>query len=110
MRSMFEWLQDSPLPKLAEMIKTLHVTSHGCFSGDGDGGADKRCVSEFIKNEVTWKDKLKDAWTSSVKPVINTAAKACFIAKSLRAPHDINANVRSLVKRARTFPRTNRAR
>lgn len=79
-----QWLEENDFG-IRTMIKSLKVTAHGAYEGDGEGGNEKRSVTDFIRNENTWREMFGGKWPStSPKPVINTAAKACYVAKARR--------------------------
>lgn len=82
-RACAEWLSSNQ-HGIVTLIKVFAVTDHGCFEGDGEGGADKRVVDEFIKNEETWRTRLPHLPADADKPVINSAKAAYEIARILR--------------------------
>ena len=68
-------------------MKVFHVSSHGAFAGDGEGGADKAAVSSFIKDEKTWRKKLGNDCAYAdpkAKPVVNSAKLAAYVAGKMR--------------------------
>lgn len=80
-RECCEWIQTAP-GEISTLIRVMHVTAHGCYAGDGEGGADKRAVDSFIRNEESW----QSSWSQDThtKPVVNDAKTAALVAQAIR--------------------------
>lgn len=84
LRECAQWIQTAP-GNLTVFIRVLHVTSHGCFHGDGEGGKDKGAVDRFIRDEKTWAEKINHVIKPPTpKPIVNCAKMAAFVAREMR--------------------------
>ena len=81
---MSDWLTNTET-EITTVVKLFGVTDHGCFAGDGEGGADKRAVTDFIRNELTWRAKLPNWPVDGIKPVVRNAETAHLVASTVRA-------------------------
>lgn len=83
-----EWLQeDGKRRGVRTLVCMFKATGHSGCPADGEGGKDKRVVSDFIADEdaETWRERLNRSWPeSSPKPVIDSAALASMVAEHAR--------------------------
>jgi hypothetical protein len=83
-RATSDWLQNTEHP-IETVIRVYSVTAHGGYAGDAEGGTDKRMLSEFIKDETTWREKLNNTHPpGSSKPIVNDAKTAVAVLKEMR--------------------------
>jgi hypothetical protein len=84
-RAMSEWLSNWGAEfGVTTIIKVLKQTGHSGSPADGEGGHDKRAVTDFILNENTWRSKLPTWPKAEPKPIINSAKTATLVAEAIR--------------------------
>lgn len=98
-RALSHWLStDGKRWGIKRIIKVFKQTGHSGSPADGEGGRDKRIVTDFILDtkEETWRAKLEGKWPISYpKPLVTNASTATMIARLVRGTTTYEKSKRS---------------